>query len=324
MNEMSPVANSQHYHSVFSQSAPPACRFAEMTRAVSSSCRRLGEGRDLLGYLYAKSAIGEEIEGELLARLLDANCCIRHTRKKLVRADAIGESTSFSVKTLNRRLYYLRTKLKVNAALPEPRLCAVDSVKSEFMRVGSCGEMASHVTANYLVQCLKKDEMAAVTFSPGLDHVWGEIHADGAPVVIMDAWSIGPAILKEDSRYAKTPVEFTEAYDASMQEDMSQLMFAAATALKRSERRHLHHFKRFWSDNENKELATFPNRFRYIIFSDAFMEKTSDDESASDLSRRLRATRVLRQLGLTTQDAVRYSDVVLHAYKNHLLNNAMR
>lgn len=299
-------------------------RFGEMTREASSCSRQVGAGRDLLGYLYAKATIGEDIEGDVLTRLRAANNSVEHTRAKLMPAEAFGAITPLSVTNLNRRLYYLRAKLAINPCVPEPRFCTLLGLKAEFMRVGGCNEMAGHAIGHYFWHNLKSNECVAQVSASLHDHVWGEIHAGNTPVVVMDAWSRGPAVLREDSRHADDRPQFNEAYDASMYGDMCDLMRTTAATLKGNERRHIQRFKKFWSVNGNKPLASFATRYRHSVFSDTFWKKTSGGDSAGNLSRDLRAIRILRNLGLTVQVAVRHKDIVFRAFEHHLRDHDLR
>jgi hypothetical protein len=186
--------------------------------------------RQLSGYLLARAALGRKIDDtpeitklpdgrivkseKVLHDLRAAHDSVQETRRLLpngrgnVKEDILatgGEASRMHLAGAVMREHYLQQKFGDS---PEERFSmqtetAVSLITGQASCLGSA-LVAAHVHASRLGQ----GQAVAVVANDHVDHVWSEARRPGSDRsndVILDRWTSGPAILKQDSRFGQDP-----------------------------------------------------------------------------------------------------------------------
>jgi hypothetical protein len=105
------------------------------------------------------------------------------------------------------------------------------------LRAGNCSEHADVVTVLAGVE-LRRGQTAHVIESTEVGHQWSELHLNGREPdpgdVVMDAWAKGPAVFREDSRYARDVRPWMSSYhlDRRKAEEVVERMTELADRIK--------------------------------------------------------------------------------------------
>lgn len=214
----------------------PSPASASAPRGRAPSGMRPHEDR-LSGYLLARAAMGRKIDDaaeiskppngrtlkseNVLKDLRAANDTVEETRRLLpngrgnVKGDIIatrGEaSRRYAAGAIMTQKYLEKMGIREGS---DPRFAMqVETAVSLFTGQASCGGSAL-VAAHVHAPKLGKGRMAAAVANVEADHMWTEArrsdsHRDNDQII--DRWTSGPAILKEDSSYGLDP-KVREAY----------------------------------------------------------------------------------------------------------------
>ncbi|WP_152032983.1 hypothetical protein [Gallaecimonas mangrovi] len=206
------------------------------------------EGR-LAEYLYDRRMLNRTIEGPELARLRGANETVETTRARLnmgrgnVRTD-IFRPGAFHESSRRTEIARDLTDAMVNyetgitkAPMSNSRYGQLSASAAERTRAGNCGEHA-HLATHLHAARLGSQEQVHMASSTSVDHAWSELRGPNAHTsdVIMDAWSSGSAILREDASFAHNPAQvqthyaYNQASGLLAHQDQQQLTQHLATA----------------------------------------------------------------------------------------------
>jgi hypothetical protein len=176
--------------------------------------------RDLFEYLIRRAVDHRAVEGGELNRVLQGHRAVVTARRLLKYGrgnvgddvDKTGGESTWRTEAARAAM----KKLKAEARwLSIEETAAIAAACALALHAGNCSEHAEVVTVLAGVE-LRRGQTAHVMESTEAGHQWSELHVNGRQPdpgdVVMDAWAKGPAVFREDSRYARVVDQWMSAY----------------------------------------------------------------------------------------------------------------
>jgi hypothetical protein len=207
--------------------APQSGRTAEGSSGSGPVSGMKPKEEKLAGYLMAKAAMHQKVEGEGLKNLRSGHETMQQVGELLPlgRANVIQDVENskdarlplrkLAADTLMERL--MADHFKRGGQASDVEYNAAIAASAQHAKTGTCGGFATNITAKHAAKLADMpDKRAVVSYTehPTIDHAWSEMHpkgvtADGRPIlhekdVILDGWSKEKvAIFREDSHFAR-------------------------------------------------------------------------------------------------------------------------
>jgi hypothetical protein len=188
----------------------------------------------LSGYLLARAAMGRKIDDDpevvklpgggtrksehVLKDLRAANATVEEARRLLPNGRGNVAEDILSTRGEASRLYEaglrLEEKYRIRHGLHqhENRLFDIAAKTAASLLTGQASCNGSAVLAAHLhAHKLEKDQGAIVFHNPAADHMWTETRRLGMNRMndpILDRWTSGPAVLRQDSKYGRSPAGY--------------------------------------------------------------------------------------------------------------------
>jgi hypothetical protein len=178
-----------------------------------------GNESALASYLFARGLTKRAIDGAQLDVLRSGNETLNQTRRKLNKGRGnveVDVERSGHEHESSRRTKIGRDLVKevIKDGMPVNRKGQLRASVAEVVRAGNCSEHA-HVAASIHATKLSGGQSVHRVGSKTTDHAWAELrlHPKGtANDVILDAWARGPAILREDAKFAHDTAKVSNVY----------------------------------------------------------------------------------------------------------------
>lgn len=298
---------------------------------------------DLAGYMLRRAADGRHLRKSEVEKLSKGHQTVVETRQKLNRgrgnvskdiADSNHQSTRFM--KAGRDLDTALQEIGVNARVS-------GASTAEFVRAGNCQEHADVSTHGHAKRLTANQSIHTRSLkSPG-DHVWSEVRNKDNKArtndVIVDAWAYGPAVLREDSYFAKRPSGSTTQYNytkrealkankavANLNKDLASNKSASEFVSKRMDKLNKDNYKS--SGNflptsvlDKGFMTRTDNRLSKPVdlqgkLSKTQLQRVGGKDTKVDLRNEILATGVARQLGSNVRQATQHAPQIVNAAKN--------
>lgn len=282
---------------------------SEQTSAMPAECAALADLRQeqvaeseypLQAYLQQRAVLGERVEGALLTRLRAAHASVTETRDLL----ALGRgNVTDDINASDNRSYEHLLGFRTYAGQHglDTKSYAAAAVK---FQAGNCGEfadVATHIHSGKLQPELQVSKVA----SKAVDHSWSEESPKSgqAPLndIILDAWAEGPAILRQDARFAAYPENISTQYRYQDAKGFNRFQ-AAQSRLKVSVEKRSAAYK---GQKIDPSHCWHPTQVRSQAFTELARQRETAIATGQTLSEK---SRMLRQMGVS-KHAVRKDQV---------------
>ena len=239
--------------------------------------------RDLFEYLIRRAVDHRAVEGRELNRVLQGHRAVVTARRLLKDGrgnvgddiDKTGGESTWRTEAARAAM----KKVKAEARwLGIEETAAIAAACSLELQAGNCSEHAEVVTVLAGVE-LRRGQTAHVIESTEAGHQWSELHLNGRQPdpgdVVMDAWAKGPAVFREDSRYARDVGPWMSSYhlDRRAADQVVERMTELADRIKSDDVQAI---------IQEKLTSLKEQNFRYVerwpstsVMSDAFFDETN-------------------------------------------------
>jgi len=295
-------------------------RYGELQQMRNNGAARTGVSANeaaLASYLFGRGLTKRAIDGDQLAVLRSGNETLNQTRSKLNKGRGnvdVDVERSGHEHESSRRTKIGRDLVKevIKDGMPVNRKGQLRASVAEVLRAGNCSEHA-HVAANIHANKLSGGQSVHRVGSKITDHAWAELrlHPKGtANDVILDAWAKGPAILREDAKFAHdtTTVSSAYSYNRASGPPAAQLVRANTVSMKGNDALQ----KRIKSELKTLKRNDYQYKKVFLetgVASDSFKTRVNDAKlKQHPLAQQIVAAGVGRNLGANVAQAKLFAD----------------